>query len=81
MDSFNANKVLPKKIVLKGAENHLYKIGLNLITNGRKKRSSFYNPLLAFSINVVALLKSIVSLLTPEENKKLNPEKKDQFID
>jgi hypothetical protein len=70
------DKVLPKNIVLKGAENHLYKIGLNLITNGCEKRSSFYNPLLVFSINVLALLKSIVSLLTLQENKKFKPKKR-----
>jgi hypothetical protein len=71
MNSFDANKLLPQNIVLKGAENHLYRIGLNLISNGPEKRSIFYNPLLLFSANVIALLKSIVSLLTPEENKKL----------
>jgi hypothetical protein len=71
MDSFDANKVLPQNIVIKGAENHLYRIGLNLVSNGRQKRSNFYNPLVIFSVQIVTVTKSIVSLLTPEENERL----------
>jgi len=71
MDSFDANKVLLQNFVIKGAENHLYKIGLNLIYNGREKRNFLYNPLLIFSLNIVIVIKSIVSMLTPEENGKL----------
>jgi hypothetical protein len=71
MDSFDANKVLLQNIVLNGAENHLYRIGLNLISNGPEKRSIFYNPLLIFSLNIAIVIKSFVSLLTPEENGKL----------
>ncbi len=50
---------------------HHNRIGLNLISNGPEKRSIFYNPLLLFSVNVIVLLKSTVSLLTPEENNSL----------
>jgi hypothetical protein len=71
MDSFDANKVLPQNIVIKGAENHLYRIGLNLISNGRQKRSNFYNPLVILSVHIVTVIKSIISLLMPEENEKL----------
>jgi hypothetical protein len=70
MDSFDANKVLPQNFVIKGAENHLYKIGLNLKPNAKEKRSNFYNPLLILSVNIAIVIKSIVSVLTPEENKK-----------
>jgi hypothetical protein len=70
MNSINADKVSPQNIVLKGAENHLYRIGLNLTTNGPKKRSKLYNPLLVFSVQFVILIKSIASLLTPEENHR-----------
>jgi hypothetical protein len=50
MDSFDAKKVLPQNFVIKGAENHLYKIGLNLKPNAKEKRKNFYNPLLILSI-------------------------------
>jgi hypothetical protein len=71
MDSFDVNKVLPQNIVLKGAENHLFRIGLNLISDGNIKRRIFYNPVLIFSVNIAIVMKSVVSILTPEENKKL----------
>jgi hypothetical protein len=71
MDSFDTNKVLPQNIVLKGAENHLYRIGLNLISNGPEKRNVLYNPLLIFNLNIAIVIKSIVSVLKPEENGKL----------
>jgi hypothetical protein len=35
-----------------------------------KSRPFFYNPLLIF-VNIVIVIKSIVSVLTPEENGKL----------
>jgi hypothetical protein len=70
MDSFDSNKLLPKNIVLKGAQNHLYRIGLNLISNGREKRDIFHNPLLIFGVQIVIVIKSIVSLLTPKEYEK-----------
>jgi hypothetical protein len=70
MDSFDANKVLLQNIILKGAENHLYRIGLNLKYDRNKKRRIFYNPILIFSVNIAIVIKSIVRLLTHEENKK-----------
>jgi len=70
MDSFDANKRLPPNIVL-NYENNLYKIGLNLISSGTKKRSIFKNPLLIFSLNFVIVVKSIISLLLTEENENL----------
>jgi hypothetical protein len=41
MDSFDTNKVWPQNIVLKGAQNHLYRIGLNLEPNGKEKELIF----------------------------------------
>jgi hypothetical protein len=70
MDSFDANKVLSQDIVIKGAENHLYRIDLNLISNRSEKRNHIYNPLLIFSVKIVIFIKPIFSLLIPEENKK-----------
>jgi hypothetical protein len=70
MDSFDANKLLPPNIIL-NHENNLYKIGLNLTSSGIKKRSIFNNPLLIFSLNVVIVIKSIISLLLTEENENL----------
>ncbi len=70
MDSFEANKLLPQNIVL-NYENNLYEIGLNLISSGTKKRTIFNNPLLIFSLNVVIVIRSIISLLLKEENENL----------
>jgi hypothetical protein len=61
---------LPQNIVLNGAESHLYRIDLNLIPNGPEKRNFLYNPLLILSLNIVIVIKSIVSVLTPEEKGK-----------
>jgi hypothetical protein len=41
------------------------------MSNGREKRSIFCNPLLISSFNIVTVIKSTISLLTPEENKTL----------
>ncbi len=70
MDSFDANKLLPPNIIL-NYENHLFEIGLNLISSGTKKRNVFKNPLLIFSLNVVIVIKCIISLLLKEENENL----------
>ncbi len=58
---------MPQNLVLKGAENHSYRIGLNLIPNSLEKRSYFYNPLLIFSVNIVTVIKAIISVSTPEK--------------
>jgi hypothetical protein len=71
MDSFDASKFLPQNIVLNGAQNLLYRIGLNLISNGPEKRRIFYNPLLIFNLNIAIVIKSIASVLMPVENGKL----------
>ncbi len=34
MDSLNANKPLPKEMILNSAENHFYRIGLSLASVG-----------------------------------------------
>jgi hypothetical protein len=71
MESFDVNKPLPQSIAFNSIDNHLYRIGLSLISKNDEKRSRFYNPLLIFSVNVICLMKCIVSLILSEENEKL----------
>jgi len=71
MESFDVNKPLPQSIALKSIDNHLYRIGLSLISKNDEKRSRFYNPLLILIVNIICLIKCIVSLILSEENEKL----------
>jgi hypothetical protein len=71
MKTYQTFKVLPQNMILCSAESHLYRIGLCLISETYVKRSKFHSPLLIFIINIVVLLKSIISLLLPEDNKYL----------
>jgi hypothetical protein len=71
MESLDVNKPLPQSIAFNSIDNHLYKIGLSLISKNEEKRSRFYNPLLVLSVNTICLIKCIVSLLLSEENEKL----------
>jgi hypothetical protein len=71
MKSFDVNKPLPQSIAFNSIDNHLYRIGLSLISKNHEKRSRFYNPLLILIVNTICLIKCIVSLLLSEENEKL----------
>jgi hypothetical protein len=71
MESFDVNKPVPQSIAFNSIDNHLYRIGLSLISKNHEKRSRFYNPLLILSVNTICLIKCIVSLLLSEENEKL----------
>jgi hypothetical protein len=71
MESFDVNKPLPQSIAFNSIDNHLYRIGLSLISKSDEKRSRFYNPLLILIVNIICLIKCIVSLILSEENEKL----------
>jgi hypothetical protein len=71
MESLDVYKPLPQSIAFNSIDNHLYRIGLSLISKNHEKRSRFYNPLLIFSVNVICLIKCIISLILSEENEKL----------
>jgi len=71
MDSIDADKPLPTELILNSAENRLYKIGLILRSETHEKRSIFYKPLLVFGVNIILIVKYIVSLLLNEENDEL----------
>ncbi len=71
MEPLDVNKPLPQSIALNSIDNHLYRIGLSLISKNEEKRSRFYNPLLILSVNTICLIKCIVSLILSEENEKL----------
>jgi hypothetical protein len=71
MESLDVNKPLPQSIAFNSIDNHLYRIGLSLISRNHEKRSRFYNPLLIFTVNIICLIKCIISLILSEENEKL----------
>jgi hypothetical protein len=71
METLDINKPLPQSIALNSINNHLYRIGLSLISKNHEKRSRFYNPLLILIVNTICLTKCIVSLILSEENEKL----------
>jgi hypothetical protein len=71
MESLDVDKPLPQSIAFNSIDNHLYRIGLSLISKNDEKRSRFYNPLLILSVNIICLMKCIVSLILSEENEKL----------
>jgi hypothetical protein len=71
MESLDVNKPLPQSIAFNSIDNHLYRIGLSLISKNHEKRSRFYNPLLILSVNIICLTKCIVSLILSKENEKL----------
>jgi len=72
MESFDANKPLPLDTAINSAESHLYRIGLNLFKINDEKRNIFYNPLLVFIINSIAIIKSIIALLMTEDNETIS---------
>jgi hypothetical protein len=71
MESFDVKKPVPQSIAFNSIDNHLYRIGLSLISKNHQKRSRFYNPLLILIVNIICLIKCIVSLILSEENEKL----------
>ncbi len=44
---------------------------MSLISTNNDRRHPIYNPCLIFCVNIVAIIKSIISLLLPESNEKL----------
>jgi hypothetical protein len=71
METLDVNKPLPQSIAFNSIDNHLYRIGLSLISKNHEKRSRFYNPLLISSVNIICLIKCTISLILSEENEKL----------
>jgi hypothetical protein len=67
MESLNVNETLPKNLRINCAENHLYKIGLCLTSSGQTRRHLIHNPVLIFIVNIISIMKTIISLLLNEE--------------
>jgi hypothetical protein len=66
MNDFDVEKPLPSVIVIKGAESHLYRIGLSLFSFGSQTRNRFHNPFFILFIICVQTLKSITAILLKE---------------
>jgi hypothetical protein len=71
MNDLDLDKPLPSVIAIKGAENHLYRIGLSLFSSGSQKRNRFHNPFFISFIISVQMLKSITAILMKEDKYRL----------
>jgi hypothetical protein len=71
MNDLDLDKPLPLVIAIKGAENHLYRIGLSLFPIGSQKRNTFHNPFFISFIFCVQILKSITAILMKEDKYRL----------
>ena len=61
---FNMNSVLPTNLVIKGADSHLFRIGLSLYESRTKiKRKWYSSPILIWSYITVSLIKHLYLLL------------------
>jgi len=69
MDNFDATKLLPPDIIINSAETYLYRIGLSLFK--QSERIKFYNPIFISFINIISIIRTIISLHLPEDNVKL----------
>jgi hypothetical protein len=65
------NKLLPQNIIIDSEYSRLYRIGLSLISTNNDRRHPIHNPWLVFCVNVIVIIKSIISLLLPESNDRL----------
>ena len=63
MKKLNQKETLPQNLIINSAENNLYRIGLCLTSRNPLNRNKWHNPLLIFSINLIVLIKVLVSLL------------------
>ena len=65
------NKILPNSLIMLELENNVYAMGLSIkpYNDESKARKSIYNPYLILSILLIALLRSI--LLVMSDNRKL----------
>ena len=67
----DVNKVLPSYLVIKSAGSDLYRIGLSLFPFGSQKRKRLYNPLYIIILDLIHVIKIIISLLTNDDNNSL----------
>ena len=62
-DLFHIKHVLPSNLVIKGADSHLYKVGLSLFESSTKiKRKWYYSPQLISLYMMVSLIKHLTLL-------------------
>ena len=64
----NVNRVLPLHLVNKSAGSDLYRIGLSLFPFGSQKRKKCCNPYIILIINVIYILRCILSLSLSDDN-------------
>jgi hypothetical protein len=65
------NNVLPNNLIIPTAGSDFYRIGLSLFPYGNQRRFRFCNPILIFSVFLIQLFRSIISILLNSKNKEL----------
>jgi hypothetical protein len=68
---FDPNKLLSNDLVINKAGSHLYLIGLSLTQFGSQKRHRFYNPKFVLYINLILVMRCIISVLSNDDNRNL----------
>jgi hypothetical protein len=68
---FDPNRLLSNNLVIKKAGSHLYLIGLSLTQFGSQKRHRFYNPKFVLFINLLLVMRCIISILSNDDNRNL----------
>ena len=63
---FDPNNILDEKYQVKSAGSHFYEIGLSLINANNSKRLCFHNVYANFTMVVIIMTRSIISMLIPE---------------
>ena len=68
----NPNKLIPKSLVITGADTHLYRIGLSLFKTNAIKRKLMYNPVIVFIISFQLLLRNLIFMFISNDKYQDN---------
>jgi len=71
-ENFNSNELIRADLVINSAGTHLYRIGLCHFEIGKLERNRLNNPSLVAIINGSIFIRSIISILLPEDNTELH---------
>ena len=69
---FDVNHKLSGKYQIKSAGNHFYQIGLTFYRFADEERTEFHNPYAILILTLVIILRSIISMVIPEDNETLH---------
>ena len=64
-------QILPSNLIIKSAGSDFYRIGLSLFPFGSEKRKNIYNPYRIILINVIFIIRAIISSFISDDNKDI----------